>query len=67
LGGAKHVFALEHLADSVLMLELRRYRFLNLRPWQPRGQYRQGIVQIDHGVDSASEEIHWLHTKSLRK
>ena len=67
LCGAKHVLTLEHLADSVLMFELRRYCRLDLTPRQPCGQHRQRIVQIDHGVNAAAEKVDRLHTQIPQK
>jgi hypothetical protein len=49
------------------MLELRRYCRLNLIPWQSCGQHRQRIVQIDHGVNSVAEKVHWLHLQIPQK
>ena len=56
-GSAKHVLVFEDLAGSILTLELRRYRCFDLAPWQPSCQHGQGIVQIDHGVNSAAEKV----------
>ena len=67
LGGAKQVLILEHLADSALMLKLRRYCGLHLTPWQTRSQQRQRIAQIDHGTNSAAEKVHWLHLSIPQK
>jgi hypothetical protein len=49
------------------MFELLRYCRLNLTPGQPGGQHRQWIVQIDHGVNSAAEKVHWLHLQIPQK
>ena len=49
------------------MFELCRYRCFDLVPRQPRHQHRQGVVQIDHGVNAAAEKVDWLHTKIPQK
>jgi hypothetical protein len=67
LGSAKQVLTLEHLSDAALMFELLRYCRLNLAPRQPRGQYHQRIAQIDHGVNSAAEKVHWLYLQIPQK
>ena len=56
LGGAKHVLVFEDLADAIPMFELCRYRCFDLVPWQPSRQHRQGVVQIDHGVNGGCGE-----------
>lgn len=55
------------MGAKALMLELRRYCCLNLTPGQPRGQYRQRDVQIDHGVNSAAEKVNVLHPRFPQK
>ena len=36
-------------------------------PGQPGCQHRQWVIQIDHGVNAAAEEVDWLHTKIPHK
>ena len=67
LGGAEHALGFEDFTGAIVMLELDRYRRLNLASRQARRQHRQLISQIDHGVDTAVEKVDFLHTESLRK
>jgi hypothetical protein len=45
----------------MLAFKLRRYGRLDLIPGQSRREYRQRIVQIDHGVNAAAEKVLFLH------
>jgi hypothetical protein len=44
-----------------------RYGWLYLAPWQAACELRQWVVQIDHGVDSATEKVYWLHQQISQK
>ena len=55
-------------ADLILkdLTPLRYCRF-DLAPGQPTCQHRQGIAQIDHGVNAATEKVGCLHTQIPQK
>ena len=53
--------------SAILPLEFRGDRRFNRFPRQSRCQHRQGIVQIDHGVDSATEKVQRLHPRIPQK
>ena len=67
LRGAEHVTALENLTGAILPLKLHCHRRFDLLPGQACGQHRQGIVQIDHGVDAATEKVQRLHPRIPQK
>jgi hypothetical protein len=55
------------LAAAILMLELGGHRRFDLLPRQPSCQHCQGVVQIDHCVNAAAEEVDCLHTQIPQK
>ncbi len=65
--GAEHVFGFEDLTRAVLVVELGCNGCFDLAPGQPGGQHRQRVAGVDHGIDSAAEEVNGLHGRSLRK
>jgi hypothetical protein len=67
LGSAKQTLVFKNLTAAILMLELCRYGCFDLAPWQAGCQHRQWIVQIDHGVDSATKKVYWLHLQISQK
>ncbi len=66
-GGAKHVLTLKDLACAMLALKLLHQCRLYLIPGQPSREYRQRIVQIDHGVNAATEKVNRLHLQIPQK
>jgi hypothetical protein len=51
----------EDFNRAILVLELRRYRSFDLMPGQPSCQHRQGVVQVEHGVNAVVEKVNRLH------
>ena len=67
LGGAKHVLGFEDFSGAIAVLKLLRHSGFDLFPRQAGCQYRQRIIQIDHGVNAAAEKVDCLHTKIPQK
>src|ERR1035437_9728743 len=49
------------------MLEFGRHCRFDLTPGQPSCQDCQGILQVDHDVNSTAEKVNGLHTKIPQK
>lgn len=67
LRGAEQVVAFHHRPRALAAGELGGDCRFELRPRQPRGQHRQRIVQVDHGIDAAAEKVGRGHAQIPQK